>query len=749
MATTTDNQPSLLPGLGLGAVGAASYKAMRDLQKIERGSLSWLRDVQSMPRTGDLLADTREMSAIYSRGGSRLLKSRIAGAPVPYAAMRIAPVGEALFKRDVPKLRDYAKSLFGRADMPDKYRHLHYKRFFNESPGSLTNYILTHSPAPGLEAKNLNLLTLPHAEASAAIKALESSNPAQHAALIEHLTNKQRYLGGVGMHGGGAVETYVHALMSPMRKLQRGLGAASVGLGAAGLAATMSALANRETHPRLKFASMDPSDPEDLAAVGVGGALGARGLWNMSSPLDIATTWTEVPSHGAGHMMPGRSMHAALKSLDGAPGVPKFNLHNAVRNRHGVVEPHLFGRKLDMLVDTGLGFGSFDDLGGLSNINERFPTIRLPDSAKPHVRLGGYVGYMTDLDKLGVPHEGFRAKIDGPGRAIARMLGLRDSYIGYGPDHAFTPKARGAGYRAINVAPEGFPTFAPAALQALRDTHANRGAMIDELVKNPGFSPSQQQLLQNYRNKKIISVLGSGRGDYTASRALELAREIKRRGLQDEVLVTTILGDLGKANPITKALARYPNVLPFSGRLPQRQYVGLPAISDLIDASTGTSSLYESLASPAKVVVRDSWNPIKNRELDLLSKDRVWSRLAPGASVADRNALAGVLKNIDLDSWNHGNRNILAAQPGVRRVNSAREILDELLTGNADAARGRGMRILTGSEEGVKNLRGTLVDLLKRQRRLKTIRGIGQLGLGAGIAALPFALKDKPLQLAN
>lgn len=354
---------------------------------------------------------------------------------------------------------------------------------------------------------------------------------------------------------------------------------------------------------------------------------------------------------------------------------------------------------------------------------------------------------LTDLGSLGAPNSGAGQLIHGPMRAIAQKLELKDSYIGFGPTDIFNSTLkheRHGRYRGINVAPGDFPMLSQPAIKAISGAHTDRDAIFADAIKSDVLEPAQKEMLRNIGDKKVLTVLGSGRGDYTALRTQELAEAIKQRGLQNKIQLITMLGEVGAKNPLSKNLAQYPNLLALQGKLPQNLYVGLPSASHMIDASTGTSSLFESLASPAKVVMRDSWNPIKQRELTALDNPDLWKNWTRST----HGGLTQQLKPVNLDAWNHGNRNVAAGLPEVSRVHTADEILDSLMGGHGvDEAAARGRAVLQASEAGTGNLRAALGGLLERQNMFKNLRGVGQMALGTGLAAMPWWRRhDSPLR---
>jgi hypothetical protein len=181
-----------------------------------------------------------------------------------------------------------------------------------------------------------------------------------------------------------------------------------------------------------------------------------------------------------------------------------------------------------------------------------------------------------------------------------------------------TDEATRAAHAAINMPKERVIS------DILRHLHsqdpAAAGRLHKMILENPNLLP--------------LMVTGSGRGDYTFSRALQLARANPTRP------ILTALGPHGKA--IADVAGHLPsNVIPIHGNIPQAQYLGMRGALPLNAGPTSASEYSEALMLPSRNIVTSRGNEYRNLEQKLYG-----SKLP--ADIAKQHAA------VDLPSWNRG-----------------------------------------------------------------------------------------------
>lgn len=544
-----------------------------------------------------------------------------------------------------------------------------------------------------------------------------------------------------------------------------------------------------------------------LGALGVG-----RGAYTMARPLDVATNWGEYADWGAGHSTPGKVIRDML--LDEQRKGNRIRVTDTLRDKNtGKISPRqttymrgeamdrlrrVLNRRFDMMFDMGMGAsaptGWFTELdtaatpkGGWWERQVSKPGL-LPSlyrhMSKPTTHAGGHVSYMTDL----TPNASMTSS--GPGRYRTMVLPqllrekftpnlLRDSVITWGPNAqgrtadiaAQIPKHLRE-YRTSNVAP---PAANMGPIRAIRDTASQgqlkaRAAVTDELIgyledlKNtPGADPSDvAQASKNVKllreaqaaGKKVVVISGSGRGDQVALKALKLREALDKSSAKNKIQIVALNGGARGYTPLVNSVDKLDDVVNI-GRLPPHIFPKVPLIADLHWGSTGTSSLFESLATPTPFGYpesADKWKSDEVRRLGSVTADNagkkqwvpntpLWKRLGGITGNKTPAEALDMLNSINTDEWNKYQKLFASRQLGALPLQTADDVVrvmrrmaddpryaHKLMEGASRRAAG----VASKAESSRAALQEVIPKILRRGKMIKLIRGGGLAGLGLG-----------------
>lgn len=493
-----------------------------------------------------------------------------------------------------------------------------------------------------------------------------------------------------------------------------------------------------------------------------GAPVSAAGAYELLRPLSVGVTYGAIPEFGAGHLSPGQAVHSQLQELLRQSGT-RANLdeligegkdpHSAVvrlrrlsgkKSLDTVLTPAL-ARKLlpanyDVMVDTGLGA-----LTSAGIFPEYSKQLRKSFDRLPGVSRGGHVMLTPDPGIAGVPLLSYSA---GGGKELGRHSQLSkllpDTLLSFGPRLLSNTSAPTVKERNLSLEAHPFLRPTESRLPGSREELLRRLIGVSERqLAETKLSPA---LLGSYRRniarlqeahtqgKRIISVVGSGRGDAVAIRAMKLIKEMTPK----ERANTTIVAALGKSDaysPLAKLIRRLPGVVAF-GALPNELYRGLQGFSDLTLGSTGASSLFESLQLPSPVVFPGSGSKQIREELELA---RSLAARRPNSQFARRYAqmreqLLGQFSQAaqHLDEWNVGSRELaqnIGAQRGVLLSDDPRQALQLMQTGREGAA---ARATASVAEHGSARARGAaaLTEIVRRAKLQKLLGGSALAALG-------------------
>lgn len=681
---------------------------------------------------------------------------------------------------------------------PNAENHLHYWKYF--SPQVSQTELLNYAANKGFDTSRLTpaLRELIEGDSSFGHRLLQlrKADPQVFEAYRNHLLGKKEIFGGFGgLASGGYANLYRGELekwLPGISRFGRGLGVLGKSL-SGGLAATAGLdayLKSQQPHFFKQASQQQDQTPSPwMSAIPWAGSgyLGYDAIHTARAPLDVGVTYGTMPQIGEGHANPGRTMFQTLDRLKQRsqfdPRIPKFNLSEVVRNQHGGIDPAFFGRRFDSLFDTGMGYTM--PRTNAENWEKDFdPFIRTLGeknqfrSAAPRVRLGGYTGYVTDLGDFGTPLKGYKNIIDSPMRALGRMAGIRDNYITWGPEQSLRDAAEFGSdshkFHIYNTDEMGLPTVKADTRQLLQRVQTEgRGELLRRMLADPDVDAKTKALLGNLGDKKLLAITGSGRGDGVALRTLDMLRHLEETGQADKVQIISMLGKSTGRNPLARQVMNDPRVASF-GFVKPDYYVGLPAVADAHWGSSGTSALMESLAGPSQQAFIPDYNDWKQREIEMLRDKsqgpirfndkghpinltpdpKLWGEA--GIAEKDAQTFLHQMRDVDLDTWNRGNKRFAFSLPGVHSAQTPADMSQILFNPNFHSeqakvlAHQRAADILSGHNRAGIEMEKSFLDILQRQNRLKLIRagakGLGSAGLlGAGAAPFLMAPKQQPL----
>ena len=169
------------------------------------------------------------------------------------------------------------------------------------------------------------------------------------------------------------------------------------------------------------------------------------------------------------------------------------------------------------------------------------------------------------------------------------------------------------------------PAVHPEIMKMLEQVPETRENWENLLYNNPDVKIQRGVL----KGKPVVAISGSGRGDFVASRAFDLAAHLKTIGDKDTQIVAMTGGDPERAADIRKILSNVPedmkSRLHIVDRLPQQKFVqflrGPGNDPNYVHwGSSGASSAMESLLGGGKTVLPEHiWN-MQDRSNELAGK---------------------------------------------------------------------------------------------------------------------------------
>jgi hypothetical protein len=276
--------------------------------------------------------------------------------------------------------------------------------------------------------------------------------------------------------------------------------------------------------------------------------------------------------------------------------------------------------------------------------------------------------------------------------------------------------------------------------RAMYEKAPNRADTIKKLINLAEQSGDAKtvSVLQDAlaKNKKIITVSGSSRGDYVALRTRQLAKELRRQGLSDTHAVIALMGS-AKQEALQKFIENQ-NVASFA-KMDRGLFTAAQNIADAHWGSTGAASLAEMRLSPTALsgFLRNS-NEVRDKELRLLKR---YAR-RKGINI---DALLNERGEVNLDRWNAANKYLLSEvhpDHGVMPIQDAKELLARLKAitpEDAVLAENRSRINAVKARNAKENLARWIIKrtqgMVDRHQAIRDMRtGLGVAGIGAGTA---------------
>lgn len=462
--------------------------------------------------------------------------------------------------------------------------------------------------------------------------------------------------------------------------------------------------------------------------------------------LNVGFSYGNVPKIGEGHKSPSNHIRQILERyieslpeghplkgevILGADGKPVLNelgfakrkggvqFHDIAQLNHGV-SPSV-AKNYNIIYNTGLG-------GAVNHPGMDHKWISIGEYANNSKRLKGTAqtikNYATDTPKLvdqafgpftiKVPNYG--SPVSGPGWAFNIKMqdilpenfpwreyyghgyyGANQDVIAYGkiPDEiarrTFRPLISG---EFKNMAPDiiGTPFISPATLDTMnkyttREQKINR---IKELIDawDPADTSGTKDKVSRIYNalkdgRRVVSIAGSGRGDYVGERTAHLLDSLDRFGV-DDVEVLSLMGgytgakDLSNADRLklinNLAAADKKGRVTAVGRLENELYTLLQQVSDINLATTGQMGVSEAANAGNLQFIPERWNDL-NQEPMKRYQTRAWSDILTNRGKNPTNVNYAHIfdgSTPQLDVWNGGTLKYFPEQmPDVfKRLNS-------------------------------------------------------------------------------
>lgn len=502
----------------------------------------------------------------------------------------------------------------------------------------------------------------------------------------------------------------------------------------------------------------DISRPEDAffgsASVGISPFLFSQALKNFSPNKNIGITYGEMggpyglPDIGGGHRGPSKALKSILEEAVTDPKSPLFgyNLDEIVRNKAGIIQAG--PRNYNTILDTGLGL--FTDSPFWEG-QQRTHRVDAPTGIKTQSRMH----LLTDAIASDRLRRGGATEIPFP-RGV-----FKNHFIGYGDN--FDTGAKIMGYKGgwlgalmpkqFSRVSEGLtPAVNKDVLDIIR-TPQTREAVLSGMASsyektNPELASKIKNILSS--GNKLITISGSGRGDYVAARARELIDALRSNNIKDVSVAAQLAGAFDDPKQM-QLLKDYPELLTF-GKMPLKDFVNLQRVSNLHMGSSGTSSLAESLLQGTPFVLPKDWGW------------RTWYHSGGGKHITENTPAALHAKLMEMyghdphhaqtavTTWNRGNMQYAKKLPGVFTAESAEDVIKlikdpKLLESYTQGAKQRAGMEFEKLMKGRKNLVSTVASEVARNNALRRLKGLGLLGLGGtaltgGISKL-FSKEDK------
>ena len=649
----------------------------------------------------------------------------------------------------------------------DFTKSTHDKFVFNDQVKEIL-----HDPSMSAEAKYKLLNAQGHTQAAEQMRDAWLGNPAKGIrSASQHLMGSgtapaEGKPPAPGYHPGAARQYIGLAGMGSKYVKPTALigGLGGLALGAKGAYDIANKLYRRNAEEKVAAGEDEDTTAQDYTIGGIAGAGAlASGIHGVNAYKDkpdgsVGITYGKHPVIGSGHAEPGGALRKILERAQ-TPGHRLYNPEAAhlrldkedIVRRDGVLKGD--GGRRDVILDTGFGANIpnaalHDDRYGPGGTGSK--TYMTTENAPTARRM---VGYQTDASKrdghMYVPQSATLAPLSERGNIMG------DDYMTWGPGGREAANTVMFPHAVHDTGSTFSPAIDPDLIDEMHADSRNMDQVLDQvsgtLDLNTPEGADTHAKLQKLKGKKVITISGSGRGDFTGVRTNDLQAVLdKHPELAKEYGILTLHADgakpydhatgVGIEGEIRRRGAGQ-NVAAL-GRLDKKLFNALQGKAYAHWGGPGTSSASEIQHHPAIQIVPGHWG----------TNDRVSGTIGH----MHREALANIgapahvgLSTANTDQWNPGNIQSLLEQPGTIRADNAEQLVKQLHDkprmdwhkGNAEQ---RAFNAHAATHEGQKRVIQGVIDaqrgVVRSRRAHMAGGGLGALALG-GLSAYEF-MKD-------
>lgn len=795
-----------LGGAGLAGIG---HKAIKDIDRVNSGLSDFSRLSQELSpdvRSGKMnFEDVEKGLGRYIDSAKRMAQSRFLGIPVGKVLQYGRPAVEgqnlrnlfrsglmSLIRRDLTPLQNNLKKY----DVAGK----HYDMYTN--PETSFGEFRQHHLADIAIPDEFNSLLNEHGKRDMSVfddEAMKIVNDRNNSyrQMVEKLraggrTNAADVVSASvlgGQHGNYKAEGLLSKLVAghegfepyinryknfglsaakPIRMVGKGLlGLGSLGLALGGGGLLAKHAADRDHRTALGLGA---------TAAGIGAAgLGYKAYKDINAPenKNIAISYGEMPAIGHGHKAPGEAIYKILERASKSdPRLRGVNLERIVRNKFGIAG---IPKQKEYAININTGFGDSLYPGQVTNPEIGGKSFAIPKAQQgtnvmPEgenlINARKHMAYQTDINPfkpdLASHFPQTPTYMEELSRAAKKFQIPDFDTLSYGPDPGAAGVVPTTG-KIHNLTEGQTPAIDPDVISSIMSDNRHSDQVLDDAAKyyetvqqRPAFISDDAgrkavaDQLRSLQGKKLITVAGSGRGDFVGSRAAQLAAALEAHPeLKGRYGVLALLADgyeqqkdLLKGAPNTVGL----------GRVDRDLYNALQSRAHVNWGSSGASALAEALQHNSILALPDRWGTgdlsgIVGKHRDAMNSigrdlygEQVQGPITP--EIANR------MPKAQLDEWNAGGMQHAHTQPGVLKANSVEDIIKALTDENRMKVLTEGVSARRAANhalynKGQRGLIDTVADTLHEQNAGLKSRGYGRGLAGLGLAGLSAALGYK------
>ena len=730
----------------LGGLGFIAHKADKDLSKAQQSLQTWEKSLKLFQdiaaERSFTVAEADKVFDTYSSGGKNIARSRVIGIPIGTGVLgTYRALGET-----VPNLtRKLIKGKINKQDFDSIQGALeHYKLYSNSKVTA--SELKSHHIVKGLQAEYFNELKDPNIFSKEILEKLHSPT--------DNLSNKIEEIKKLSPQAGDIVEKSIIGNKNLIGEAKRlsgntrevistpelymrmtsgpAIGAKNVlktikkfTLPVAGVALGIPLLKNILHHEKKAKEKLKTTKTLAMAGIGTAGVLsGVTGIKQIiKPPKNIGVTYGTMSSIGAGHKNPGLAIYEAIKA---DPRFNKRDIELLERDSHGIFRGNY--KHYNTLIDTGLGseLPNYQVQG--FNPTQFTHGHTLPSNFKTN----SHVRYLTDM-------------VDSEGKTLGATFNYHKpskpgTMLTYGPNAKDVMSRKGA--KVLHVGDTLTPALRQENIDSIYKTPRQSHEVIDDIIEHSKSDKTVGELeftkLKNLKNKKIISIVGAGRGDYVAVRAKEMHDLLKQHNLHNDYGVIAVLAG-GKHEEINTILKD--TDVAITGKLPGNLYNELQHSSKINWGMSGTSGMSEALMMKNIQALPKQWGYKGYHDF---KTNKFVEEIKPGTIAGKQEAVLNSMglkgHNASLDIWNKGNLEFALKQPGVVEASSADDIINVLkdsdkLNKLEESSKLRGDFLRKEFQQSKKNMLDSIFKHVKKTERVSRLKGTALALAGVGAAA--------------